>query len=259
MQKFSAVGFAFLISILSVDLHGAVVFSDDFENGMGKWTGKNGGSHSATIVPDPLDSGRGNVITFTTLKIGGDIYTTNQYPREGPIKISFDYLGKAVAQSVPNDLGGAVGLAASLNPQSFADSTWPAYTDPTFPGVFIPLIDDGQWRRYTFTLTNAPFQPFRLMLEDAQPSGGVPGDALFDNIEIDIPPTTTIRHSEVEICWQSGIGEQYRVEYRSSLQGETNWQPLSSTVHTGIGGTMCITDKIVAGRPHRFYRVVTVE
>ena len=42
----------------------AAGFSEDFESGLGQWTGKHDGSHSGITVGDPLSSGRGNVLKW---------------------------------------------------------------------------------------------------------------------------------------------------------------------------------------------------
>ena len=67
------------------------------------------------------------------------------------------------------------------------------------------------------------------------------------------PPVSTIRVSEVEICWPSFLGRAYQVDYRSSLTSNT-WTHLGNPI-LGNGSTNCISDKVPPGEPRRFYRV----
>jgi len=53
--------------------YGANIFEDHFESDLSQWTGQGGGTHHGLIVQDPLRSGN-NVLTFTALNAGGDIY-----------------------------------------------------------------------------------------------------------------------------------------------------------------------------------------
>ena len=65
---------------------------------------------------------------------------------------------------------------------------------------------------------------------------------------------TTIRASQVEVCWNSTSNLTYQVQYRSGLT--TNlWTPLLNCVRS-TGSKSCINDPILLGQPQRFYRVV---
>jgi hypothetical protein len=68
-------------------------------------------------------------------------------------------------------------------------------------------------------------------------------------------PSVSIRLSEVEICWPSQSNAPYRIEYSSALETTNAWVALFTNL-TGNGAVMCVYDKIPAGRPQRFYRVV---
>src|SRR5690242_14121908 len=70
-----------------------VLFSEKFESGLEKWTGKTGEAHHGITLPDPLGSGRGQVLTFTDLNTSGDIFSTELFKSTFQITISFDYLG----------------------------------------------------------------------------------------------------------------------------------------------------------------------
>lgn len=164
---------------------GAAGFSEDFEGGLGQWTGKYGGSHSGMIVADPLSSGRGSVLTFSDVTYGGDIFTAYPILFSGSTVISFDYLGLAIPCSTPGDLGGFLGTALTLNPvNEGADHIWYAATKNNYPGLAVSLADDGAWHRYQICIEGESFGSFRLMMEDFVFSGGGSGDVYFDNISV---------------------------------------------------------------------------
>jgi hypothetical protein len=65
---------------------------------------------------------------------------------------------------------------------------------------------------------------------------------------------TSIRVSQVEVCWNSTSNLTYQVQYRSDLT-TNQWTSLVGCVRS-MGSASCITDPVVAGQPQRFYRVV---
>ena len=67
---------------------------------------------------------------------------------------------------------------------------------------------------------------------------------------------TTIRASEVEVCWTSAVNRRYQVQYRTSLTGN-EWVNLGEPI-PGNEAKTCINDKIEPGQPRRFYRVVNI-
>jgi hypothetical protein len=162
-----------------------VRFSENFESGLGQWVGKGGGTHSGVTVADPLASGRGQVLKFKRLVAGGDIFTAKPILISGPLAISFDYLGMPGLGGTPGNLGGFLGVAYNLNPLVINDDhIWYSGTENDFPGVCVPLIDDGSWHSYTIILDGTAIGSFRLILEDFFDAGGVAGDAFFDNIAV---------------------------------------------------------------------------
>jgi ELWxxDGT repeat protein len=144
------------------------VFTEDFSNGLNQWT-----NISGMVVADPLSSGRGNVLTFGQIRGGGDLVTKSVFSKGDLWNVSFDYLGTPGKGGIANDLGGYLGISPS--------SYWMAGTSSNW-ATPINLIDDNQWRRYSIDWSDTADQ--RLMLEDWDGSGGVPGDTLFDNILI---------------------------------------------------------------------------
>jgi hypothetical protein len=159
-----------------------VLFSEDFENGLGRWTGQGGGAHSGILVSDPLNSGRGNVLTFTGVTGGGDVLMLDSVAAPSPFVIRFDYLGLPDAGSVPGDLGGFLGITDGLA----VGGSWLASTSSDWPQTF-QLVDDGQW--HTVELPQDGFDgSFRLGLEDWAGSFGIAGDAFFDRIQVQAVP-----------------------------------------------------------------------
>jgi hypothetical protein len=65
---------------------------------------------------------------------------------------------------------------------------------------------------------------------------------------------SSIRVSEVEICWPSVTNTLYRVEYRSEVTGP-EWLPLYTDL-PGTGERMCVTDRPPPNQPQRYYRVI---
>jgi hypothetical protein len=160
------------------------VFADDFESGLGAWTGKNGGSHSGTIVSDPIRPNN-KVLTFTNVVGAGDIFTVTQFALDPNYNyvISFEYLGLPKSGSIPGDLGGYAGLSEDLPGRQ----AW-YYGTGTISGATDVLVDDGKWHSYTYCFrSNVTFYSIgggsgsnvHLMFEDVI---GVTGDVFFDRI-----------------------------------------------------------------------------
>jgi hypothetical protein len=174
--------------LLSAGLANAdVIFGDDFESGLGNWIGKNGGAHQGMIVADPL-GGSNNVLTFSGLNAGGDMFTVDSLELDASdtYRLSFDYLGLEGPHTLTGDTGGYVGFSVSTP----GTHSW-QWATGTVSGASDVLIDDGQWRSYAFDFTRDDLgigSSVRLMLEDFSGSGGVAGDAFFDNITIATVP-----------------------------------------------------------------------
>lgn len=169
----------------------ALVFSDDFESGMlDAWVGKSLGAHEALIVNDPTDPSN-HAITFESLESAGEIFSAQFFSfADAPTyEVSFDYLGFEKIGSVAGNLGGFIGFSEGT-PGTHA---W-MYGTSSVSGAAPDLIDDGAWRTYSFTVDGATAfgggaDGFRLMIEDFSGSGGVAGDAFFDNITVRAVPS----------------------------------------------------------------------
>jgi hypothetical protein len=68
-----------------------------------------------------------------------------------------------------------------------------------------------------------------------------------------VRPPTSIRLSEVEVCWLSVSNRIYQIEYPSSLTANT-WVPLFTDL-IGNGQEIWVSDKVPRQSPQRFYRV----
>ena len=103
------------LTVANVKASDVVLFSDGFESGLSQWTGFNGSPSSGVVVPDPLGSGS-QVVSFTGISYIGDLFTLSPISVVGAtsVKVRFDYLGKPVAGSIPDNFGGFVGLATTL-------------------------------------------------------------------------------------------------------------------------------------------------
>jgi len=123
------------------------------------------------------------VLTFTNLSEAGDIFTRQAFPTTGYLEISFDYLGLAKPGSVAGDLGGFFGFSSSLA------GKFPTPADSFFAGTKenygpVSLLDNGEWHRVSHRFRADGMPPLHLVIEDFVESGGVAGDAYFDNITV---------------------------------------------------------------------------
>lgn len=175
----SALVTSILFHVLVARVQAIPLFMDDFESGLGAWTGKGFGPHNGITVADPLASGHGMVLTFTAVNAAGDIFTSLGTFPDG-VTISFDYLGLVN----PYPAGGFLGISEGTP----GDHYWLA-GQPGYGGLFADLVDDGAWHHYDILIPagGSPFPadpPFRLMIEDFQDSSPFAGDAFFDNITV---------------------------------------------------------------------------
>ncbi len=175
----AAITLAAITSVSSAD----ILFSDNFENGLNQWTGKNNGPHGGTLVIDPFDN-TNTVLSFNRTTYAGDIFTADALtldPNE-TYRLSFDYLGLAQEATVQGDTGGYVGFAVDMPGRH----SW-KWATGTVSGASDVLVDNNQWNSYQFDFTAADLgigNSLRLMLEDFSGSRGTFGDAYFDNIVI---------------------------------------------------------------------------
>ena len=141
-----AAGFA---GVLGSSALAGVVFSEDFESGLGTWTGKNSGAHHGSAISDPL-GGSNTILVFTQMNAAGDIFSEQPITLDTSVSytISFDYLGM-LDQGMNPTVGtsGYVGLSRELP----GSHTW-LYSTQTTSGAQAVLIDDSSWHSYEFML-----------------------------------------------------------------------------------------------------------
>jgi hypothetical protein len=191
-----AVALAISAAVSLPAAHAAPLFADNFETGLGGWVAKGGAAVAtqAETIADPLVAGN-NVLRFKVLNSGGSILSTAVFGATSTYTIEFDYLGRPTpgAASVPDDFGGFLGIGV---PAGDPCNCWLAgtaagyVTKPPFQPL-AHLRDAGALHHYsiTFTAPPGPFPGgFQLMVEDFSGSGGIAGDAYFDNISIAAVP-----------------------------------------------------------------------
>jgi hypothetical protein len=142
------------------------------------------------------------------------------------------------------------GLALTIDAGPEPTETWRTYS--------VGLTETSGWRKGTLVGSPASrvdmekvlssLAALRIRSEYVNGSGS----GSLDNVMLEGLPRAGIRCSEVEICWNSRIGQTYRVQYRSALTGN-NWLNLGDVVQANAP-TTCITDKVPNGEPQRFYR-----
>ena len=180
--------YSFGFEVLGPSLDGSrrgVLFEDDFESGLAKWTGpfedpwhpeRLPGEHYGTIVADPIEGDQ--ALSFTRIVGGVDSLSRDALRSPtGAYRLTFDYLGLARPESVPGDFGGFAGFTNGLPGD---DRVWEAGSMEEYPGLKAHLPDVGEWRTVSFDFTHD--DDVHIMLEDFRGSGGVPGDAYFDNV-----------------------------------------------------------------------------
>ncbi len=155
------------------------VFSAGFESGLSAWFDRNAASPDAAVFDDPLRPGN-HVLGFNQIMGSGSIFSNDQVISSGGYTLSFDYLGVAKPGGNAGDRGGYIGVSIGGNGSS---QYWVGGTSNNY-GTPVNLIDDGTWHSYSYTFNSPIGQPIRVMVEDWDGSGGVAGDAFFDNIAL---------------------------------------------------------------------------
>lgn len=161
-----------------------VDFSEDFENGLAQWTGRSTGHH-AQIVADPLDAGN-DVVDFTETVAAGDLFSLPiPVDVNGEYTLTFDYLGLPSASSLPDNLGGFLGISDDIP----GDHHWLYGPVANLAEHDQDLVEDGAWHSYSVTFVPADLiqvaeGTIHIMIEDGEGPGSLPEDAFFDNIRL---------------------------------------------------------------------------
>ena len=184
------------------------LFSENFESDLSAWTGKSGGNHHGQIVSDPLDSGN-KVLNFTALNAGGDIFTATTFDSttSDDFILSFYYLGLDTGSGTPDNLGGFIGYSEGLP----GSHHWLGGTGGGYPDL---LPDTGQWEQVIIPFTVGG--NIHLMLEDFSGSGGIAGDAYFDNIVLtDLKGTSPVPVPGTILLFSTGLAGLAGVRLRN--------------------------------------------
>lgn len=194
--------FVVLICLSASLAEAQTLLYEGFEGDLSNWTGKEYGSHHGIIVTDPLAPGN-QVLSFSEVDNAGDVFSIPAMDLQlgSTYTFSIDYLGLAVPGSTPDDFGGFAGLAGDVN-DIWAGGAWFFGTRASYGDVVEHLIDDGQWRTYSYTfvwdralLYDTLDDTVHVYIEDHVTSGPSVGDVFFDNVSIStvpIPEPSTI-------------------------------------------------------------------
>ena len=155
----------------------SLIYMEDFESGLGGWTGKAAGPHDAVISTDPIEGD--SAVRWRSLEAGGESFSIASFAA-GTYTLVFDYLGlpEPGSSQSPGDFGGFIGISAGFP----GVHRWLEGTVLCCGAESSTLLDDGMWHTYSVTFTAA--WDFHIMLEDFSGSGGIPGDAWFDDIKL---------------------------------------------------------------------------
>jgi hypothetical protein len=156
-------------------------FSSGFETDLSGWSSRNVASPDAALFADPLNPGN-RVLGFTALTSGGDLLSNTQVSTNGTFTLSFDYLGVPGKGGKAGNLGGYIGVSGG------SEQVWVASTSTELETP-VSLVDDGLWHSYSYTFSGTALgfesrQALRVAVGDWKGSGGVAGDAFFDNIAL---------------------------------------------------------------------------
>jgi hypothetical protein len=160
------------------------LFQDNFENGLGQWVGKNGGTGYGIIANDPLRQGN-KVMSFTQYEDGGDMFTLKPFQSyDGEYTISFDYLGLA-----PGGCGSVIlsSDTVSIPPANLTDVILAFATrgiDVWREGNGI-LQSNNHWQHYALTVKPQMEIPVHLGAGSWVGCGNFnPQQTLIDNIVV---------------------------------------------------------------------------
>jgi hypothetical protein len=171
---------ALLLVLLAPSLALAgTVFTEDFENGLSRWTGQGDGPHHGETVADPVQSDL--ALRFTELNARGDIFTSVNTFAAGSWVLSFDYLGKPITTF---NTGGYIGISEGLA----GNHRWLEGTSLAGGAEAADLVSDRTWHHYDVPFTAA--WSFHIMVEDFNGADQFAENAYFDNIVLSSPART---------------------------------------------------------------------
>ena len=162
----------------------------------------------------------------------------------------------SIWQTVATVVGEDYQLSFYHSPRPSVRSTFTASIDGHAVAVF---DEDGTglsefiWRRFRTNFT-ATATSTTVVFSDAAPTAA---GTHIDKVVLErLPLRSTLRVSEVELCWETVVGKVYQVQYQSALT--TNVWSAWGVPTAGTGTNNCIRDVVPIGEPQRFYRVIRV-
>lgn len=158
-------------------------------------------------------------------------------------------------QTVPTVVGEDYRLRFYHSPRPSVDSTLSVLINGQVIRTFAEsggLLTGFDWRRFSLNFT-ATSNTTTIRFNGV----GVAGNAHIDDVVLErLPVRTTIRVTEVEVCWETVTNKTYQVQYRSELTTNA-WATLGSP-RPGTGNSDCVRDTAPLGEPQRSYRIVTI-
>ena len=125
-----------------------------------------------------------------------------------------------------------------------------------FGKPFVPPVPDQASLGFVISNSAGAISLNGIVVVPCVGCADVPEEFQHTNVMAVLMPVTTIRVSEVEVCWNATSNRNYQVQYRPTIT-TNSWTDLGLPV-AGKGSINCITDKVPVGRPQRFYRVITL-
>eukprot|EP00742_Colponemidia_sp_Colp-10_P000768 GILJ01000834.1.p1 GENE.GILJ01000834.1~~GILJ01000834.1.p1 ORF type:complete len:539 (+),score=54.41 GILJ01000834.1:52-1668(+) len=160
------------------------VFFDDFDNGLEKWSGRDGNKPEVALVTDPTGLGSGKVLSVTECSEIGSIFSKVPYQSaSSEFRIDFDYLGAGL---IGEYAGGLVGFCNTC----INDTVWVAVGADrpyrSYEQIEMPSLP--MWRHYAvnfkYNSTAAP-KGIRVVLADScEVFPKRRNDVFFENIAL---------------------------------------------------------------------------
>ncbi len=158
----------------------------DFESGLVGWVERDPARPTAEVVADPLNSGRGNVLSFQRAGSSGTLFSTDPVNSPGgTFVLSFDYLGVPPQGQAPTYSGGYIGVVRGIDQPGAWIGGAPGSAART------DLLDDGAWHSYTMTFNSEWGNSLVVLVQDWDGAGTVARNAFFDNISLQAVPEPT--------------------------------------------------------------------
>jgi hypothetical protein len=160
----------------------AIIFQDNFQGPLSVSNWSNFGSSDIIAAP-----GGGNALHFLNPGSGGDLFSV-MIAGPGQYNLSFDYYCAAAP------CGGFIGLAPGATtltvPVTFPFDAWIASDDPAAYPTAFNFSSNGAWTHVSLDFAVTSPAQWGLKLEDftGGPNGGVPGDALFRDLQVAAVP-----------------------------------------------------------------------